>query len=203
MLTECKRLQDTDWILIPKDGESDGRRVAKVYRSYPDVQGVRKSAWRSLPLDPISPIAEFCVMRRTGGTQTVEPVAAELVSATEALAAEEQRYLVAHRNKDARTYYAAIVTTAQLYLCNVDPHAISLKDGKIPANATFRPVSFVRFTKQLSTVAATRVPPSAQNLAADWTDMLAESKERTVFLIQAEALETFLEKYRPDSVPDV
>jgi hypothetical protein len=202
MLLECKRLQDTDWILIPKDGESEGRRVAKAYRSHVDVHGVRKSAWRSLPLEPRSPIAEFCVMRRTGGTQTVEPVAAELVSATEALAAEEERYLIAHKNKDARIYYAAIVTTAQLYLCNLDPHAISLKDGMIPADATFRPVPLVRFTKQLSTLAAARVPPSPQALPARWTDMVAESKERTVFLIQAEALEAFLERYRPDIVQD-
>ena len=126
--------------------------------SYMDTQGARRSGWRDLPLEPRSPIAEFCVMRKTGGTQTVEPVAAELVSATEALAAEEQRHLVAHKNKDARTYYAAIVTTAQLYLCNLDPSAISLKDGMIPEDATFRPVPFVRFTKQLSTIAAARVP---------------------------------------------
>jgi hypothetical protein len=203
MLIECKRLQDTDWILIPKDGESNGRRVARSYRSYLDAQGVRRSAWRDLPLEPRSPIAEFCVMRRTGGTHTVEPVAAELVSATEALAAEEQRYLVAHGNKDARTYYAAIVTTAQLQVCNFEPRAISLKVGTIPENAAFRPVPFVRFTKQLSTVGAARVPPSPQDLSAGWTDMLTESKERTVFLIQAAELDAFLRNYRPDIVRDV
>jgi hypothetical protein len=73
----------------------------------------------------------------------------------------------------------------------------------IPAGATFSPVPFVRFTKQLSTVTAARIPPSPQDLPAGWTDTLAESKERTVFLIQAEQLETFLHGYRPDIVPDV
>src|ERR1700722_4181025 len=84
-----------------------------------------------------------------------------------------------------RFYFAAIITTAPLSVCTFDANKISLADGKIPSDAKLVPADSVRYTKQLSTRMIRGVPVGLQGQEAK---TLARAKERTVFVIRAEAL---------------
>jgi hypothetical protein len=71
-----------------------------------------------------------------------------------------------------------------------------MADGKLPAGASFEPVRYVRFRKQLTT------RPSTFSNTSGWYEpyrTLALAKERTVFVVNAEALEDFLSDFELDN----
>jgi hypothetical protein len=80
-------------------------------------------------------------------------------------------------------------------VCTFDPARISLADGKIPDDAKLVAADVVRYTKQLSTSAIRGVPIALHGQEAD---TLARDKERTVFVIHAEALDSFLSSFHVD-----
>jgi len=131
---------------------------------------------------------------------TADRVAAELVVATEALEREERDYLDRRRGGSSRRlYFPAIVATAQLKVCSFDPQTISLADGMMPPEASFRPVDCVRFTKQLSTQQPDRplqIPmPRFYGQYGEEARTLAREKERTVFVVNAEKLDNYLREF--------
>jgi hypothetical protein len=138
----------------------------------------------------------FCVMPKDARDPPVERVAAELVSATEAVEHEERAAYLDKRGGDSkRSYFSAIVTTATLSVCAFDPGRISLTDGLIPPTSTFVLADAVRFTKQLSTRSfMSETPMTYGTEAAE----LAKAKERTVFILRADALGGFLSDFGID-----
>jgi hypothetical protein len=151
--------------------------------------------WADVAADPSTPIASFCVTPKERGGITVDSIASELVTATEALEREECEYLNRRGVDSHRFYFSAIVTTAPLSVCTFDPSKISLADGKIPHDAKLVPADVVRYTKQLSTRAIRGVPVG---LHGQESKTLARAKERTVFVIRAEALDNFLSSFNVD-----
>ena len=143
-------------------------------------------------------MAEFCVMPPGMRDPSIEKLGAELVSAAEALEAEEREYLNRRGGDSRRVYYCAIVTTAVLSVCEFDPSSISLSDGTIPNPAKFKRAAAVRFTKQLSTRPADILHSLAGVTYGSEAAHVADAKERTVFLINAPSVHEFLEKFCVD-----
>lgn len=193
LVIECKRVQDTSWILLtnraPQPPGPRLRRLAKAWRMSQAGHFVLND-WSDVAIDPATEESSFCVVRGEDpkSKPMLERIAAETVSATEAVAQEERVYLDSRPGLN-RDYFAAIVTTAKLSVCAFDAKDVSLADGKVP-EASFTDANFVRFRKQLS-----YRQPTAQSLASllgSDSERLAKAKERTVFIIQSEKLGDFL-----------
>jgi hypothetical protein len=193
LVIECKRVKDGDWIFLPEDGNAQPRRYARGYRIEEATARRPDCQWADCPIDPVSPQAAFCVMPAGARDPTVDKLAAELVSATEALAREElETYLMKRGGNPGRVYYPAIVTTARLSMCSFDPANIALASGTLPPGSPRERVSVVRYTKQLSTRPGV-IPPGVRYGAE--AEALASAKLRTAFIIAAPELDRFLREF--------
>jgi hypothetical protein len=207
LLIECKRLHDTRCVFLPPYNSADplGGR-AKAYVARREGGSMRRGypAWIDTQLILRPPEVAYCVVGKNVGKsneRTIEPIAAELVAAAEAVEHEERQFYLDLSPPERRCYFTAIVTTAQLEVCSFDPAKISLADGTIPAGAAVEPANVVRFRKQLSFQPPVNHTPTVSfpNEAA----RLASEKERTVFVIRAKYLTEFLVSFRlPPSLPD-
>jgi hypothetical protein len=130
LVVECKRVLESSWIFLLPNGKSN-RRHAKAWVTQYGA-GVRQYfGWADLTLEPATPQAEYCVVlgQDAKSKPMIERIGADLVSATRALATEEEPLL--KRNRDANSiYFSVIVTTARLNVCVFDPSAISLLDAR-------------------------------------------------------------------------
>lgn len=190
MVVECKRVLDSSWIFLSPNLNARNRSHAKAWITRFCNGSFKYLDWADISLDPSSIESEYCVIpgQDAKSKPMLERIAAELVSATEAIAMEEKEYQA--QSKDAlRMYFSAIVTTAKLNVCNFDPEQISLIDGKV-TDQKFTEVPFVRFRKQLST----QKPHVTLNLM-DGLNALVRAKEHTVFVVNAEAVPEFLENF--------
>lgn len=194
MLIECKRVLDSSWIFLVPNQKAKPRRHAKAWLTRYSRDCFKHLNWADLSLNPDSPESEFCVIpgQDPRSKPMLERVAAEVVSATEALALEEKDYRA--QLKDAlRMYFSVIVTTAKLQVCSLDPEKISFVDGKV-ADVAFEEVPFVRFRKQLST----RPVAVPRGVRGDFYHFV-RAKEHTVFVVNAEALPRFLAAFEVDN----
>jgi hypothetical protein len=196
LLVECKRLQEASWVLLPKPGNAEGRRQFTALLAQRHNSTVRSISRWHYTGEPRSAIAEYCVTKTGGGGHPIDSIAADLVRAADALANEERKIVQSYTPHADRIYIPAIVTTAPIYICRVDPASISLGDGKIPPTADFGEVPWARFTKQLSTLPGRDMP--LESLGANWPTNLAETKERTVWLVNASAPADFPTEFRLD-----
>jgi hypothetical protein len=198
LVVECRRLQDKEWILLPADGNPQGRRYVRALHSKRkggvSMQG--HPVWSDHAGDPESPEAVFCVMPRDARDPSLDRVAAELVAATEALELEERIFFATRGvTSSNRLYCPAIVTTANVTVCSFDPTDVSLDSGTIPDGSEFVPSPIARYTKQFSTH---RSGASESYLIDEGLTGLAKSKERTVLIVQAAALDAFLTAFKID-----
>lgn len=194
MLVECKRVLDSSWIFLNPNPAVKSRRHAKAWLTRYSQGSFRHLCWADLSLNPDSPESEFCVVpgQDSKSRPMLERVAADVVSATEAIALEEKDYQA--QLKDVlRMYFSVVVTTAKLKVCTFAPEQVSLVDGKV-FDAQFTEVPFVRFRKQLSTRPAL-VPLNV----ADGFETFVRAKEHTVFVVNVEALPLFLSNFEVDS----
>lgn len=186
LVIECKRVLDSDWLFLEEAGKTNETLRTRVWINYTG-QGKDHAGYFDLLAKPDSPSSMYCIV--AGQDQKTRPllerVAAETASATEAIAAEELPHIVA-RSYGLRMYASVIVTTARLTVSSIDPNAISLKTGEVPAMA-HREVPWIRFRKQLAPDLA--VQP--RNLDYSFSD-LASAREKCVFVINSEALGQFL-----------
>jgi hypothetical protein len=194
LVIECKRPQNAEWILLPPRGNAQLRRYARGLRVEWNDGKLKQNfpMWSDEPLDPCTPEAIFCVMPKDSGNLTLDRVGSEIITATEALEKQERGYLSRRGGDARRIYFAAIVTTAQLTVCSFDPGSISLADGTIPAEANFSRVDAVRLTKQLSTDPTDTV---SYGQYGEEAGALVRAKERTVFIINADKLDNFLNAF--------
>jgi hypothetical protein len=207
-VVECKRVLESSWnFLIPK-GSPSTRRHAKLWvtaleRRTPPPQGVktysqRYFGWADLTLEPATPESAFCVVpgHDEKSRPMLERVASELVLATESFAREDEIRQAIPGAFEVRTYASVLVTTAKLMLATFDASAVSLEDGKID-DLEVTEVPFLRFRKQLS-VARSDAEKAAYRANLD---RIGYTKERTVFVVQAQSLSDFLVAFSVDDKP--
>ncbi|MCR5893352.1 hypothetical protein DPV74_12320 [Burkholderia sp. HAN2018] len=190
MVVECKRVLESSWIFLKANTGSPLRRHAKAWVTHFSSNELKHAGWTDLTLDPSTPESAFCVVhgQDSKSRPMLERVAAELVSATEAYAIEDQAYM-AKQFDLFRMCFGVIVTTATLKVCTFNPEEVSVTDGKV-ASTEFLEVPFLRFRKQLSA----RPLDSQLTLAGGFYDV-ARAKEHTVFVVNAASLAQFLSEF--------
>lgn len=195
MTVECKRHAAPAWVFqVANTTRSESARARCLFaevRPRDDDFSVKeiRSGWGDFLLAPNSPEALFCSIQGEGGKREmmIERLAGELLAATEALC-QEEICLTRARDSISRQsiYVPAIVTTAPLAVCRFDASSVSMRDGKLPADAgdfTWAPV--VRFRKSLAATATgdARRGGASNALAASNAD-----RERTVLVINSSTL---------------
>ena len=192
---ECKRVLESAWVFLVSDPERMmERRHAKAWVTRYHHNFVTQVGWADVSLNPITPESSYCVIpgQDAKTRPLIERVGAELVRASEGMAAEVAR-VQAYRQDGVRLFFNMIVTTATLKVCVFADDAISLNDGKIH-DARFREVPYLRFRKQLSA----RLPGAP---SSSWPspEELAYAKAQTLFVVNAEQLENFLHDFGVDA----
>ncbi|MBW1796387.1 MAG: hypothetical protein JRJ38_18545 [Deltaproteobacteria bacterium] len=187
MVVECKRVQNTNWIFLLPSERQKRRRHARAWVSRSNGDNVKYFDWADITPDPFSPESMFCIVpgQDKKSRPMLERIAAELIEATEALAYEDL-HLFSNKPDFVRIYLNVIITTADLSLCSFDPNDISISNGKIE-KAAFESVPYLRFRKSLSTK-----PVVELNLEELSSYNLIRAKENTVFVVNSEHLNEFL-----------
>jgi hypothetical protein len=190
MIVECKRVLDSSWIFLNPNFNSTNTSHAKAWITSYENESFKHFYWADIALSPSSVESGYCVIpgQDAKSKPMLERVAADLVSATEAIALEEKDYQV-QQGRAFRMYFSVIVTTAKLNVCKFDPEQVSLIDGKV-ADQIFTEVPFVRFRKQLSN----QTPHISPNFRDGLND-LVRAKEHTVFVVNSEAVPEFLQGF--------
>jgi hypothetical protein len=194
LVLECKRVQDSEWLFLDgNEKKSTSRRVRLWITNTPDNGNEHFGYFDALCL-PESPESGFCVVpgQAPKDRPMLERVAAELVSATEALAAEESPIL-SRRGLSLRMYAKVIVTTARLVMSRFDPRLVDLAVGEA-ADVEHVEIPWVRFSKQLSWEPAIQLANAEQSFAA-----IAAAKEKSVFVVNAGHLPEFLARWDVDN----
>jgi hypothetical protein len=187
-VVECKRVRDAEWIFLHSAGRAPVERNAKGWVSHYANGSMAHFGWHELSPYPACVEAEYCAIRGQSSndrTTLLERVGSDLLTATEALAAEERDFRP-DTNESIKLYFSLVVTTADLKVGAFDPSKVSLKDGTLP-DAEFESVPYLRFRKQLST-RQMRFSPSDYNNSTN----IAYVKQHTVFVVRADALPHFL-----------
>lgn len=190
MVVECKRVLESSWIFLKANTGPPLRRHAKAWVTRFSNNELKHAGWTDLTPDPSTPESAFCVVhgQDSKSRPMLERVAAELVSATEAYAIEDQGYM-AKQFDLFRMCFSVIVTTATLQVCTFNPEHVSVIDGKV-ASTEFTEVPYLRFRKQLTV----RPLPSQLTLADGFYDF-AGAKEHTVFVVNAASFTKFLSEF--------
>jgi hypothetical protein len=187
LVLECKRVRDTAWVFLPSDGNDRNRSHCKAWvNRYVDGR-MKRYGWYDLTVSPATPEALFCAVRGQSNQPMLERIGAELVSATEALAAEERDFRSNHEH--VMLYFNVIVTTAEIKVCRFSPDSISIGEGVLQS-ADIATAPFVRFRKQLAARGEILSPDdysSGQNPA--------EKKEQTVFVVNSNHFLDFLTQF--------
>ena len=187
LVVECKRVQNSSWIFLQGEADINSRSHVKAWCTREENGKTQKFGWFDATVDPSTAESRFCVVpgQDAKSRPMLERVASELVASTEGFAIED-RSLHQGSPEYESCYFSAIVTTADLMMCNFDPSKVPIGTGEID-EAKFTRVPCLRFRKQLSTY---EMP------AASWKDSTAREiaghKENTVFIINANGFVDFL-----------
>lgn len=192
LVIECKRAKDTDWLFIrqPAGTISNSRLNTRAWiiSRRPD-RPPRVNWWSDIAPLPASPIADFCVIRKGGqrSQELIERTAAEIVRATEAIAAQDLFVQEKPGVRIRRIYVPVIVTTARLHICDVDRSKIDFLSGEA-TDVTSTPVGMIRFSKSLSA-------PVGYDKLTNLKE-IAEQNERSVLVVQASYFAEFLQEWQ-------
>jgi len=190
LVVECKRVLEASWIFLIDSSSIKEQSHGKLWVTSAHGITFEHFDWFNIPLNPVSPESGFCVVpgQDSKSRPMLERLAGECVSATEALAKEE-RMLLFGETDSIRMYGSVIVTTASLKVCEFNPENISLINGKV-TDPYFTDVPFIRFRKQLSVRS-----PKINFLSKPQLNAVAKAKEHTVFIVNSQALESFLQEW--------
>lgn len=187
LIVECKRVRDAEWIFLCSPRNLDRSHA----RFWVNKVGGQKEAvgWYDGQIEPSSPEAEFCaIMGQDHRKPLLENLASELVSATEACAVEE--YPFYEDIPMSMSYFPVIITTAELYIGEINLSDIGIETGEIK-NPAFKPVPFVRFRKSLTT----DPPRFAFKKEIRLPEELAEARQRTIFVLNASHIKEVLGRW--------
>ncbi len=193
LILECKRVSQAQWVFLMPGLPRMENRVRLLHtRCQPGVHSLPE--WQDWACEPNSYETPFCVVR--GHSEKDKPMlerlAGVVLESVESFANEEAK--IFENAKDGTTYRlmyaAAIVTTANLDICQFHPKDVDIQEGIIPEKVgQFQPVSFVRFRKGL----ATHIISSSPATSVEKANL---ANERTVFVIQATHLVDFLQQFQ-------
>jgi hypothetical protein len=195
LVVECKRARETDWMFLREavlSMHTNNRlsvRVRVLGRHRTENTVTRE--WLDTEFVPGSPEANFCHIRKQGGTQRddmLEKTCGELLRATEALACQEQALHSGDKVHIRRIYVPVIVSNARMFICDGNWDAMNVTTGEVEFSA-IEPVSFVRFRKSFSA-------PDVRAGYATNAEAFAERSERSVVVVQAGSLLEFLAKWQ-------
>jgi len=187
LIVECKRVQNTSWVFLQGEADINSQSNAKAWCTKKESGRIQKFGWFDPPVDPPTAESAFCVVagQDAKSRPMLERLASEVVASTEGFAIEDRSFLKGSSDY-ARYYFSAIVTTADLMVCNFDPNKVVIGNGEMD-DAKFTNVPYLRFRKQISTY---KMPE------ATWKEStarkIARHKENTVFVINANAFIDFL-----------
>lgn len=190
LVVECKRVLDSDWIFLEETGSTNGTLQTRAWVNNTPDHGKAYHGYFDLLAKPESSSSMYCVVagQDTKSRPLLERIAADITSATEAIAIEEHPHMIARRY-GFRTYSAAIVTTARLSVTSIDSSKISIETGET-MDLEHREVPWIRFRKQLSADFA--IPPKD----LDWSfSDLSTAREKSAFVINASHLAEFLKSW--------
>ena len=199
MNIECKRVRDSQWIFLRDTKSTPTLRHAKLWvSSRPESESLNHFGWVDVPMDPETAQSSYCVVpgQDSKARPMLERIAANVVISTEALALQETKTLSNHYST-LRIYQNAILTTAELFVCDTDVDGIDITTGDIGASTKFTQVPYVRFRKQVGAV-DTNLQPATEihSLKKIITD-----KESTVFIVNASHFSNFLNNCElPDNI---
>ncbi|MCJ7772377.1 MAG: hypothetical protein MUP22_04490 [Desulfobacterales bacterium] len=188
MVCECKRTRGGEWIfIVERNTPSEIIYVRCLWRAgLPS--GIRMSGWDDIPFQPSSKESAFCVVRgNEKDPPLLERIAGSLLQSVDCLAEEDIEYTEKMKTEYKGVYIPAIITNAKLYICEVDPGEISIKEGEL-ITPNFVEVPMIRFKKNLSL----QEPPNAK---ANNLIEASKERERTVLVINSESLINILSSY--------
>lgn len=179
---ECKRVHGS-WIFLLPNHPPDSISRSKVLHIEYSKPPVFK--WEDFRLTPESYKTTFCVMDVEGkrDNRTIEKYFGDLLLSLEGIAVEETNILSTTLHyQHHQAYLPMIITTANLQVCFVNPKDIGAEDGNSSLQSEIKPVSFIRFRKNL-----------AGNLQYEGplVDNLRKStieNERTIMIVQAKSI---------------
>lgn len=185
MVAECKRVKDGTWLFLIPDGRMEMRR-ARLLWTYQRPDKPTISEWSDVTLTPPSPESAFCVVRGTGEGQAsmLERIGGPLLRATESIAGEELLVGPPEMYGPARIYLSAIVTNAELQVCQFAPGDVAIETGELDS-AKFETVPFVRFRKAMSSTR--KAEDDLRSISQQ-----NEADQRTVLVINSTALDQVL-----------
>ncbi len=185
MIVECKRVRDAAWVFLIKRGKAAVKRARLLWTYLSKEQGPTV-AWDELEISPSLPVSSFCVIRGQGegDTPMLERLASMVLRSTEVIAEQELEMGTERPCGPAWIYIPVIITNASLYVSRFSFDAIDIQSGTL-SDADFEPVPMILFRKALSTTLAT-------NNRAKSLKVVAEEQQRTVFIINAERLQSVL-----------
>lgn len=196
MVLECKRVRQTAWVFLVPKLDPTPRSHARVWHSGHNRTKWTYFGWRDLQAMPASYESKFCAIpgHEHGRRTLLERTAGELVEAIEALAIQEklleETQAVLGQFGIQRVYIPVVVTTAELRVAFFEPTAVSLNDGCLPVDTTITTVPYLRFRKSLT---------SRVNATGEHSLKTAhEATERTVFVVNSEGLQDFLQNWELD-----
>lgn len=215
LVLECKRIKADDarqlrWLFLIPDKAARPTLIASCFEvlgAGNRDQAAELSVWRdhriwdNVNLTPASLQSEFCILHSDEGRRQsiLESLAREVLDSIEGLAEEEvnisKSQLQSQPAHSKLFIFPAIVTNAELAVCQFDPAAIKITDGTLDENdVEITPVPFIRFRKSL----ATDFP---RGLYWD-LNMANKARERTVFIVNSAHLPEFLKDWETGPLHD-
>jgi hypothetical protein len=194
LVVECKRSRQAHWyFIVPAEAQATVRRTPLYWmhdvHEAGSYRGVRLG-WGSMQVLPTTFESAFCIVRGTGEDDSplLERIGSPLLDSVEAIAREE----MLHQRGSGQTNYLVwapvIVTNVTLHVVHCDLPSVSLTTGEIKAAKTSE-APFLRFRKALSHRFAW--PSRVATLRE-----IAESRQRTLFVVNAASLTEFLSKFQ-------
>lgn len=203
---ECKRQLDKSWVFLVTDNRQASRAslLSAVTATAPSTSHymLRASLWDDWVVTPYSMQSAFCTMQGQADKDRtlLEKAASELVQTVEAIATQELELATENQRIRTMVYGCVIVTTARLMACIVETNDIELATGQLKeGQGRTEEISFIRFRKGLKTAFA-----ASDNMVGEASTELQKlngRQERTVFVVNANALVSFLQQFKTES-PD-
>lgn len=209
LVIECKRIKSDDsrqlqWLFLLPDQEltpTRGASCLELAGCFDQVSGLTEwnefRLWDNAQVLPASLESEFCVLSGDDPKRQpiLEALCAEVLESIEGLAQEEVRIAQTGGSRGVlRFLFPAIVTNANLTVCQFKSSDVKITDGTLDLNTVkLHDVPFIRFRKSL----ATEFPKGKFDTLKD----AYRARERTVFIVNAEGLPVFLKGWTVEGGP--
>jgi hypothetical protein len=191
LVLELKRVREAHWLFLADAEAKNPTPKARFWVTNTPNHGREHFGVLDARTFPESPESMYCVVdgQDLKARPMLERIAAEVSSATEAIALEELP-MIQKWGYGLRIYASVIVTTADLLLSSFDSSKVSIATGDL-SQANHEPQRWMRFRKHLSSTAP-GIP-----IGDDFDfQAISSAKERQVFVVNALALPDFLRQWR-------